>query len=134
PRQSPSRAKPMAMMMAVRTRSGRAGIADREWFPRARGIRRRVGLAEMEGVRRRTVRAQVLELRYRLRDRRHAAGRHPPQHVVELHALEPLALALEDLDVRRLVDELLQRVDVAPDRVIHDALFTHRPQLRRVVA
>ena len=77
---------------------------------------RLVRLLEREGARRRAVRADVVDARQGLVDVRERAGLDPPQRLVHLRvAVEPLAPAPQDVEVRRAVHVVPERLAGLPD-------------------
>ena len=60
------------------------------------------------------------------------AARHPPQHEVQVHLLEPLAAALHHARVVAAIGEGLQRLRVLPDRHVDDDVLAHGLQRGRI--
>src|SRR5215831_1607722 len=100
-----------------------------------RGIRRRVDLAEREGLGMWPLVAQQLQPRNRLLDTGAMPTWHPPQHEDRLaDLLEPLAAAAQDVSMGAAVHELAERVGVLPHRHIDKHILVLEGADRRRVA
>src|SRR5262249_5088465 len=100
-----------------------------------RGIRRRVDLAEREGLGVWPLAAQELQPRNRLLDAGAMPTWHPPQHEDHLaDLLEPLAAAAQDVSMGAAVHELAQRVGVLPHRHVDKHILVLEGADRRRIA
>jgi len=100
---------------------GWAFIAECQWGLGLRDVRGQEGLAKCESFGTRTFGSQDLELGDCLSDTGPVPLGYPPQNQKCLvHAFKPFAPATHELHVRRVVDVLVERLDISPYRHVDE--------------